>query len=321
MLSRPDYMFKKIIIVFLNQGEKIRIQNDNLIVENKEREIKLQSSCYRIFSLWIIGSLTLTNDVLQKARKHGFSVVLFTHSFRVSAVLCVPLEGNTLLHKQQYQFSQELELAKHIIKNKTDNQIRALKKARQNGDWAKEVIQQLAGYKIAVQNCLNLSSLLGLEGSAAKTYFSQIFAEHQWSGRKPRVKHDINNCLLDIGYTLLFSFVEALLRCYDFDLYVGFYHKIFYKRKSLVCDLEEPFRCIIDYQLRKMRGLNMIHEGDFQLYNHQYQLSYKHSKHYIQHLLAAILEYREEIFLYIQQYYRCFSQGKEIDQYPTFTYT
>ena len=51
---------------------------------------------------------------------------------------------------------------------------------------------------------------------------------------------------MDIGYTYLFNFIDALLRLYGFDTYLGFYHKEFYQRKSLVCDVVEPFRCIID---------------------------------------------------------------------------
>lgn len=42
-------MFKKIIIVFTNKGEKFRIQNDNLIVEDRNGEIIHQSTGYRIF--------------------------------------------------------------------------------------------------------------------------------------------------------------------------------------------------------------------------------------------------------------------------------
>jgi len=82
-------------------------------------------------------------------------------------------------------------------------------------------------------------------------------------GRYPRTKIDKNNLLLDMGYTFLFHFIETLLCLYGFDLYEGFYHKRFYQRKSLVCDVQEPFRCIIDEALKKAYNLGRISEKDF----------------------------------------------------------
>lgn len=71
----------------------------------------------------------------------------------------------------------------------------------------------------------------------------------------PRTRADIPNLLMDIGYTFIYNFVEANLNLYGFDIYKGFYHQLFFERKSLVCDLVEPFRCLIDKQIRKMYNL------------------------------------------------------------------
>ena len=56
---------------------------------------------------------------------------------------------------------------------------------------------------------------------------------------------------LDIGYTMLFNIVDAMLQIYGFDTYYGVFHRCFYMRKSLVCDIMEPMRPIIDYEIRK----------------------------------------------------------------------
>ena len=79
------------------------------------------------------------------------------------------------------------------------------------------------------------------------TYFDNV----QWNGRKPRIKSDYVNVVLDIGYTMLFNIVDAMLQVYGFDTYYGVFHKCFYMRKSLVCDIMEPIRPIIDYEVRK----------------------------------------------------------------------
>lgn len=63
------------------------------------------------------------------------------------------------------------------------------------------------------------------------------------------MKTDPLNVTLDIGYSVLFNFIESFVRIFGFDIYVGVYHRTWFKRKSLICDLMEPFRCIIDHAI------------------------------------------------------------------------
>lgn len=321
MMSRPDYMFKKIVLVFLNRGETVRVRNDNIIVTDEDGKIKLQTTCYRVFSLWIIGNFTITTPALRRAKKFGYSIFLFTPSFRVIEAFAIPLDGNTLLREKQYMCKSNVEIAKWIVQNKVENQYKVLMKSRKNDQLYSNAKNKMRKYIKEIDKIDNDKTLLGIEGSASRIYFNALFNECNWSGRRPRVKHDINNSLLDIGYTLLFSVIEALLMCYGFDLYVGIYHKIFYKRKSLVCDLVEPFRCIVDYQIKKMNTLNMIDPDDFQTINHQYVLSYQSSNDYIYVILKSILEHREEMFMFVQSYYRVFIQDKSIENFPKFIYS
>ena len=89
-------------------------------------------------------------------------------------------------------------------------------------------------------------------------------------------------------------------------------------RKSLNCDLVEPFRPLIDRQLRRAIGLRQLKEEDFILLNRQYRLRWESSAKYVQLLMAPILENRNRIFLYVQEYYRCFMKGLPPDSYPVF---
>lgn len=105
--------------------------------------------------------------------------------------------------------------------------------------------------------CENMDYLtvMGIEGNAAKVYFPRMFDNVNWNGRKPRIKNDYINVTLDIAYTMLFNIVDAMLQVYGFDTYYGVFHKCFYMRKSLVCDLMEPMRPIVDYAIRKAINL------------------------------------------------------------------
>ena len=159
---------------------------------------------------------------------------------------------------------------------------------------------------------------MGIEGTAARSYFMSLYKDYNWVARMPRVKHDLINCLMDIGYTMLFCFCDALLEMYGFDVYVGVLHTQFFHRKSLVCDIVEPFRPIIDYAILKMLNLGQVKEKDFYYNNKQYNLFGKNSAPYITMFVKAIMERREEIFKYIQGYYRAFMRDKEIKEYPVF---
>jgi CRISPR-associated protein Cas1 len=199
------------------------------------------------------------------------------------------------------------------------NQRKTLMDFRNKTEWMKEGIAELDYHiKTLEDSELELYQILGIEGSAARTYFPRVFDNVKWLGRKPRIKHDYVNASLDIGYTILFNVIDALLNAYGFDEYYGVLHRCFYMRKSLVCDLMEPMRPIIDYATRKGINLRQIKEDDFQVYNQRYALNWKKSPEYMQIYLKAILEYKETIFLYIQSYYRAVMKQKSVDQYPMF---
>ena len=69
MMTLPDFEKKQIVFIFLSLGEKISFANDNLVVKTKDDKIKLQTTCYRIFMLCIVGSFTLTTGVIQRSHK------------------------------------------------------------------------------------------------------------------------------------------------------------------------------------------------------------------------------------------------------------
>jgi CRISPR-associated protein Cas1 len=173
--------------------------------------------------------------------------------------------------------------------------------------------------QITPDNASEVQELLGMEGSASKIFFPAYFRQLNWKRREPRTKRDINNLLLDIGYTYIFNFIEAMTAIYGFDIYCGVYHTFFYQRKSLICDMVEPFRCIIDQRLRKAHNLNQIDSDDFFVKNSQYMLKYKSQSKYTKLFMKDILEHKKEIFLYIQSYYRWFIKDKPQDQFPVFT--
>jgi CRISPR-associated protein Cas1 len=317
MLSYPDYKEKQVVICFSKEKQKISFLNDNLIIKDEGDKIILQNSCYKIFSLWIIGSITLTSGILERSKKFAFPISFFSYGFRNYGTWNSSTEGNFLLRQKQYEYSG-IDSARLIIQNKIGNQIEIMKTIRNKNIVQKRAIESLNTYLLKLPNSLTIQEIMGVEGIASRVYFESWFFDLEWNGRMPRAKRDILNTLMDIGYTFLFNMIEAMLNLYGFDLYKGVLHQSFYQRKSLVCDLVEPFRCIIDRQLKNAFNLGQINPEDFKEIKGQFVLNYDKYKIYTKWLLVALLDEKESIFHYTQGYYRWFIKGKQLSDFPYF---
>lgn len=315
MLTAPDFKEKQIIFAVLSHGERLSFKNDNVIVTGNDG-IKHQSSCYRLFALIIVGHITITSGLLMRSRKFGFSIVLMSYGLVPYGMWMAQAEGNVLLRQKQYEYN-ESDIAQYLVHSKINQQIQNLKFIRNKNDALNGAISNLSDYQNKIfDSPIELQDLLGLEGMASKIYFKHYFGDVGWNGRKPRVKHDTINVLLDIGYSQLFYLMEALLNLYGFDIYKGFYHQVFYQRKSLVCDMVEPFRPWVDRRIRKAYRLNQVHEDDFLVKNNQYRLFGNNAKPYLAFLLKNLLKQKNTMFYFVQSFYRSFMQEKDIIEFP-----
>ena len=316
MLSEPDFVEKKIIIAIPQKGEKISFKNDNIVLLDAESKIKFQLSCYRLFAVFIIGGFNVTTGIIEKSKKFGFSIVLFTTTFKVYSTINFAMEGNTLLRQKQYLTNNHDQIARAIIINKIENQRDFLKKLRDKSinDGIDNLNSQIN--KLNTSSDIDGYEVMGIEGVAAKVYFNRLYKDVEWNGRQPRVKRDKINLLMDIGYTILFNYIEAILNIYGFDIYKGNLHKEFYKRKSLVCDIIEPFRPIVDYKIKKGINLKQFEKYEYLLDNGQYNINWKDGIDYMLIILEEINKYKEKIFRYIQQYYRWVMKEKNISDFP-----
>lgn len=316
MLSYPDFKEKQILFVEAQEGKRLEFHNDNVVVK-WNRETVSQVSCHRIFCVFIIGDTSFTTYLIKKALKFGISFIFMRQNFEPFAIIGAATEGNYVLRIKQYSFTGALPVARHLVSNKVQNQILLLKSIRDKTKELKEVIKQCETIEEKILTAESNDSLLGLEGSVSKLFFQTYFADIGWHKRLPRTKYDIPNTLLDIGYTFLFNLIDAHLRLYGFDPYMGVYHQLFYDRKSLVCDLVEPFRCIIDAAILRAFHLGQVNPKDFTIHQDQYQLDFQHAQKYTRIFFEQLIKHKEAIFRYVQAYYRAIMQDSH--EFPVFT--
>lgn len=305
MLSLPDFKEKKIIILSSYRGDAndLKFKNSNICLY-KNGEFVSKISCHIAFCVFILGECTLTTVLIKKLKEHGVSVFLLSNSFKKYAELLSQAEGNYVLRGKQYALSdsEALELARMIVLNKIKNQYRLLKKVDKKPDkkYLNTILKKVRAIKTR-------SSLLGIEGNYSKYYFKKVFADYDWYRRAPRTKEDINNLLLDMGYTFLFNYIDSLLCLFGFDTYKGFYHQLFFQRKSLCCDIEEAFRPLVDHQLIKAHNLGQIAKKDFKFHKGSFRIKdYKLQKKYTAIWFKMIMSNREGIYKYVSDFYRYF---------------
>lgn len=316
MFTSKDLEFRTIYVLnCVDENRTLRVQYGELLLEEEQENGKTKTLTkmpfQKILALFVIGHITVTTPLLEKCQKYNVSLVVMKTTLRPVFFWANSAEANYLLRKKQHTFDpNNLDVAKKLVENKIHNQITLLQKTRKKDELTQKAIEECEFCLIHLPNLQELNRVMGCEGYASKHFFSAYFQNTEWKGRKPRTKCDYINATLDIGYTILFNFIECFIHMYGFDPYVGVLHRLWFKRKSLVCDLMEPFRCIIDHIV--LLGINrkQIKESDFKCIKGEYKLKIEKNKDYNKLFYSELIERKTEIFNYIQGYYRQFMSGK-----------
>lgn len=320
MFTHKDIEMRTIFVINCIKDKNLRVSNGELLLEDTEEQKTLTKLPFqKILALFVVGHIHITTPLIDKCKKYNVALVVMKPNLRPVFYWSNAAEANFLLRKKQFEFDKnDISIAKQLIVNKTENQLRLLEKTRKTDELTNFAKNQCNTVIFQIPHITDYNSLMGMEGSTAKHFFAAYFQQLEWQGRKPRAKTNPANATLDIGYTILFNFMECFVRMFGFDVYVGIYHRLWFKRKSLICDLIEPFRCLIDNQVRTGFNKNQFKAEDFTIIKNEYVLKIENNSVYSKIFYETLIPYKTEIFKYIQSYYRCFMQGKSTIEYPKF---
>jgi len=320
MFTHKDIEYRSVFVVNCIENKNLRVAGGELLLENTEDKKTLTKLPFqKILALFIIGHITITTPLIDKCTKYGIPLVVMKPNFRPVFFFSVTAEANFLLRKKQFDWDKnDLQIPKILVTNKICNQMRLLEKTRKKSVLIEKAKEQCANAILLVENATEYDEIMGLEGRAAKTFFTAYFEQNQWKARCPRTKIDPVNATLDIGYTILFNYIEAFVRLFGFDPYIGVYHRLWFRRKSLICDLMEPFRCLIDQQVRKAFNTKQCSPEDFNLFKNEYVLKHEKNSEYCKMFYDVLINYKKDVFIYAREYYRCFMQKKSTPHYPRF---
>ena len=120
MIDAPDFNKKQILIYIPKEGDVMSYRNDNIVIKDKVGKIKYQTSCYRLFAVFVIGNISITSGLIMRANKFKYAICLMTTNMRTYQLINGKMEGNTFLHKRQYEYDG-MEIAQNIVWNKIYN--------------------------------------------------------------------------------------------------------------------------------------------------------------------------------------------------------
>lgn len=254
--------FRKLLntLYITNPDHYLSLDGENIVVK-KDNENVGRIPLHNIQAIVTYGYTGASPALMGACATKNIDLCFMKTSGRFQARVVGENYGNVLLRKIQYRVSdsenESLKLAQNIIIGKLYNSSANIARTvRDNGVRVDvESLEKTRGHLKksikSVKDCKTLEELRGVEGEAAKIYFS-IFDDlilnqksgFIFEGRSKRPPLDNVNTLLSFLYTILSNDCASALTSVGLDPYVGFLHQDRPGRISLALDLMEEFRSV-----------------------------------------------------------------------------
>lgn len=241
-------------------GAYLHLDNDTVRVE-VERETRLRVPLHHLGGIVGFGDVLISPALIGRCAESGIGMALLDRNGRFRARIEGPISGNVLLRKAQFDTSgpASLDLARRMVMGKLKNTRTLLQRGAR--DAKSDADRKALGAAVkkfdaslrAVAAADTADALRGVEGEAARTYFSvfsclirpDLRIDFALNGRNRRPPRDPINALLSFLYTLLIHDCRAALETVGLDPQVGFLHALRPGRPALALDLAEEFRAIL----------------------------------------------------------------------------
>ena len=256
------------------QGTTVHADGDMLVLQRGPTVLR-RIRVGELEQVLLLGGVEITTRAMALLLRRGVDLVLLMQDGKFRGRLCGRGSKNVLLRLAQYRCSTDnafcLRVARAIVTGKLQNQRQILLRAQrglQDNDLA-AVLGNLRVLSERAAACSDLDVLRGFEGQAAALYFGQLNKlirnpAFHFAGRTRRPPRDPVNALLSFGYAVLGSIAETeVYRC-GLDPMLGFLHQPAYGRASLMLDVLEEFRPLVDTLVLRVVNRRQVGEGDFE---------------------------------------------------------
>jgi CRISPR-associated protein Cas1 len=259
-------------------GYDFSIGKSNDVLQVREKGQLVQEVRIReISQVSVFGNVSLTAGAVQALCNAERTVAYFS----VGGWFYGLTQGlglkNVFLRRDQFRRAEDeafcLRVAREIVASKIRNQRTLLQ--RNHVEPPARAIDAMKRLVRQVLEAGAIETLLGLEGTAAHYYFSNLAGmlkaddeadqpTFDFTTRNRRPPRDPVNALLSFGYSMLARDLTITCHAVGFDPFIGFYHQPRFGRPALALDLMEMFRpLIVDSAVITAINTRMVTRDDF----------------------------------------------------------
>lgn len=257
-------------------GESLLITSED---ENRQL-VKQRVPIEDIDSVVVHGFAQVTTQAIHLCASRLVAVQWITYGGKFAAGTASS-PGRVQQRIRQYEALRDeptrFRLARSLVHAKIETQLKYLLRATRGRDEARETviehIDRIRRSLSGVERADCAATLLGLEGMAAKAYFTampsllidQVPIMLIPHGRSKHPPKDRFNALLSFGYGMLFGFVHRSALAVGLEPAFGFYHRPRSAAPPLVLDVMELFRTSL-WEMPLIGSLNRLQwnpEEDF----------------------------------------------------------
>lgn len=266
-------------LYILSPNAYLSKNGENLIVRIEQDEA-MRLPIHNIEGVISFSRMGASPGAMHLCVQNGIKLTFLSPTGRYIGSLEGGIKGNVLLRRTQYRLADDNVCSAHLasvfIAGKIANHRAVLARFCRDHQpeegvekQIKEIILQLKEEQKKLANVADRMTVMGIEGNAAKLYFSVfnhliLNADFPFSGRHKRPPKDMVNALLSFFYTLLAHDVRAALESVGLDPFVGFLHVDRPGRAGLALDMMEELRAyIVDRFVLSVINKRQISSKDF----------------------------------------------------------
>ncbi len=227
-----------------------------------EQENRLRVPIHTLNGIVCFGQVSCSPPLMGLCAERDVALSFLSEHWHFLARVTGPVRGNVLLRRQQYRLADARDsaavIARSAVLGKVANcrtvLMRALRERIEvnGGNGLNDAIAELGRLLSVIERATDVDSLRGLEGDAARVYFSVfddliLVSKDAFFFRERSRRPPLNNinALLSFLYTLLAHDVAAALESVGLDPCVGYLHADRPGRPGLALDLMEELRPVL----------------------------------------------------------------------------
>jgi len=240
----------------------LNVKNNSFYISNQSTQRIINPK--RVESIAITTHCTINTAAIKLASANQVPILIFDALGEIQARMYSPYFTNTAeLRKRQLKFYDTTAATAWVLwllKRKTTLQIQTLKQLSKNRTGLLEQVEadilqmatNVARFETLQTQQMDeaRNSILGMEGNLSKVYFKNLSLllpeTFRFDKRSRQPALDYFNAALNYLYGMTYNVVESGVFAKGLDPFAGYLHTDNYLKTSLVFDLIEPVRPLID---------------------------------------------------------------------------